>query len=186
LYIEGPSASSVAIERHEGVEDAQPRNVQMTTSRSTWSEEGAAWLRLATSRAEKFDLVAGQTHELALGARKASQNIDNEEQKKRWLELPFIGMGISNHVKPLVEGRVLTAAVFTSVIMELALRMLVGALQTQVQPPERSIVEVSSLPALEKTGGEAIKRFLVDDDETALADIIATQEFSFHRDPGPA
>jgi hypothetical protein len=39
---------------------------------------------------------------------------------------------------------------------------------------------------LEKTGGEAIERCLVDDDETALADIIATQELSFHRDPGPA
>jgi ABC-type sugar transport system substrate-binding protein len=174
LYIEGPSASSVAIQRHEGVEDATPRNVQLSTSRSKWSEEGAcqsaaAWLRLATSRTEKFDLVAAQTHELALGARKASQNIDNEEQKKKWLELPFIGIGISNHVKPLVEGRVLTAAVFTSVTMELALRLLVGAFQTQVQPPERSIVEASSFPDLEKTGGEAIKRFLIDDDETALA-----------------
>src|ERR1700730_10222643 len=53
LYIEGPSASSVAIQRHEGVEDAKPRNVQMTSLRSKWSEEGAcqsaaAWLRLAT------------------------------------------------------------------------------------------------------------------------------------------
>jgi ABC-type sugar transport system substrate-binding protein len=155
LCIEGPSASSVAIQRHEGVEDAKPRNVQITTLRSKWSEEGAcqsvtAWLRLATSLAEKFDLVAGQTHELILGARKASQDIDNKEQKKKWLEVPCIGIGISNHVKPLVDGRVLTAAVITSVTMELALRMLVRAFQTQVQPPERSIVEASSFPDLEK------------------------------------
>ena len=155
LYIEGPSASSVAIQRHEGVEGAKPRNVQTTTLRSKWSEEGAcqsaaAWLRLATSRAEKFDLVAGQTHELALGARRASQNIDDEEQRKRWLEVPFIGIGIANHVKPLVDRRILTAAVVTSVTMELALRMLVRAFQTQVQPPERSVVEASSFPDLEK------------------------------------
>jgi ABC-type sugar transport system substrate-binding protein len=155
LCIEGPSASSVAIQRHEGVEDARPRNIQVTTLRSKWSEEGAcqsatAWLRLATSRAEKFDLVAGQTHELALGARKASQSIDNEEQKKRWLEVPFIGIGISSHVKPLVESRVLIAAVVTSVTMELALRMLVRAMQVQVLPPERTVVEASSFPDLEK------------------------------------
>jgi hypothetical protein len=93
-------------------------NVQITILRSKWSEESGcqstgAWLRLATSRAEKFDLVAGQTHELALGARKAIQSINNEEQKKKWLEVPFVGIGISKHVKPLVDGRVLTAAVIT-------------------------------------------------------------------------
>jgi ribose transport system substrate-binding protein len=155
LYVEGPSNSSVAVQRREGVEDAKPRSVQITTLRSKWSQDSAcqstaAWLRLATSRAEKFDLVAGQTHELALGAKKASQTIDNEEQKKRWSEVPFIGIGISSHVKPLIDGGLLTAAVITSVTMELALKMLVRALQTKVQPPERSTVEASSLPGLDK------------------------------------
>jgi ABC-type sugar transport system substrate-binding protein len=155
LSIEGPSASSVAIQRRQGVEDAKPRNVQVTAVRSKWSEEGAfqnagAWLRLATSRAEKFALVAGQTHELAVGARKASQNIGDPEQKKRWLEVPFLGIGIANQVKPLVDKRVLTAAVITSVTMDLALRLLVRAIETQVQPPERTIVEASSFPDLEK------------------------------------
>jgi len=162
LYIEGPSTSSVAVQRREGVEDTKPRNVQITTLRSKWSEDSAcqstgAWLRLATSRAERFDLVAGQTHELALGARKASQNIDNEEQRKRWLERPFIGIGISNHVRPLVDERTLTAAVVTSVTMELALRMLVPALQKQLQPPERSTVEALSFPGLEKLAAKRSK-----------------------------
>jgi ABC-type sugar transport system substrate-binding protein len=155
LYIAGPSASSVAVQRHEGLEDAKPRNVLITTLRSKWSEESAnqsagAWLRLATSRAERFDLVAGQTHELALGTKKATQNFGTEEQKKRWLRVPFMGIGISNHVKPLVDGQVLTAAVITSVTMDLALRMLVRAFQTQGQPPERSTVEALSFPDLEK------------------------------------
>lgn len=155
LYIEGPSMSSVAVQRHEGMESAKPRNVQLATLRSKWSEEIAyqsagAWLRLATSRAEKFDLVAGQTHELALGARRAFQNIDNPEQKKRWLEMPFIGIGISSQVKPLVDGHVLAAAVVTSVTMDLALTLLARAIESQTQPPERSIVAVSSYPELEK------------------------------------
>lgn len=155
LYIQGPSTSSVAVQRHQGMDNAKPRNVQITTLRSKWNEESGcqsagAWLRLATSRAEKFDLVAGQTHELALGARKAFQNIDNQEQQKRWLGLPFIGIGISSQVKPLVDGHVLAAAVVTSVTMELALRILVRAIETQVQPPECSAVEASSYPDLGK------------------------------------
>jgi ABC-type sugar transport system substrate-binding protein len=155
LSIEGPTASSVAILRRQGLENTKPPNVQLTTLRSKWSEEGAsqsaaAWLRLATSRAEKFALVAGQTHELALGVRKASQNIGDPEQKKKWLEVPFLGIGIANQVKPLVDKRVLTAAVITSVTMDLALRLLVRAIETHVQPPERTVVDASSFPDLEK------------------------------------
>ena len=155
LCIEGPSTSSVAERRHAGVENTKPQNVQITTLRSKWSEEGAyqsaaAWLRLVTARPGKFDLVAGQTHELALGARKALQNIDSEEQKKRWLGARFVGIGISSQVKPLVDRQVLTAAVITSVTMDLALRILVRAIETQVEPVERSIVEASSFPDLEK------------------------------------
>jgi ABC-type sugar transport system substrate-binding protein len=155
LYIAGPSMSSVAAQRREGMETTKPKNVQITTLRSKWSEESAyqsasSWLKLATSRAEKFDLVAGQTHELALGARKALQNTANPEQQERWLGMPFLGIGIASQVRPLVDGHILAAAVITSVTMELAIRMLVRALETQVQPPERSIVETSSYPELDK------------------------------------
>ena len=155
FYIEGPSMSSVAVQRREGMESSKPRNIQLTAVRSKWSEEGAyqsaaAWLRLATYRTIEFDLVAGQTHELAVGARKAFQNIENPEQKKKWLELPFIGIGISSQVKPLVDGHVLAAAVVTSVTMDTALRLLVRAIESQVQPPERSVVEMSSYPEVEK------------------------------------
>ncbi len=155
LFVGGPSMSSVAVQRQEGMETAKPRNVLITALRSKWSEENAyqsvnAWLRLATSRAEKIDLVAGQTHELALGARKALHNVDDAEQKKRWQEVPFIGIGIANHVKPLVDGKLLAAAVITSVTTELALGILARALESKAQPPERSIVEASSYPELEK------------------------------------
>jgi ABC-type sugar transport system substrate-binding protein len=155
LCIEGPSMSSVAAQRREGMESAKPRNVQITTLRSKWSEEGAcqsvgAWLQLATSRPEKFNLVAGQTHELALGARKALQNSAIEEQKKRWEEVLFTGIGILSQVKTLVDRHVLAAAVVTSVTMEVALKTLVRAIETQVQPPERSVVEVSCYPELGK------------------------------------
>jgi ABC-type sugar transport system substrate-binding protein len=155
LCIQGPSMSSVAVQRFEGMESAKPRNVQVTTLRSKWSEEAAyqsalAWLKLATSRAEKFDLVAGQTHELALGAKKALQNAENPEQQKKWITTPFLGIGVASQVRPLVDGRTLAAAVVTSVTMEIALRTLVRSIEMQIQPPERTMVEASSHPDLEK------------------------------------
>ena len=154
LYLAGPSMSSVATQRFEGVESARPRNVQLTVLRSKWSESSAqqsvdAWLRLATSRADKYNLVAGQTHELAIGARNAFQSMGDLEQQKRWLDLPFLGIGVANQVKPLVESHVLTAAVITSVTMEIALRLLTRALDSQSLPPERTVVETSSFPGLE-------------------------------------
>jgi ABC-type sugar transport system substrate-binding protein len=155
LYIAGPSMSSVATQRLEGLESSKPYGVQVTTLRSKWSEESAfhtalAWMRLATSRAEKFNVVAGQTHELALGAAKALQTTEDPNQKKIWLEIPYIGIGISSQVKPLVDRRILRAAVITSVTMELAIRILVRALETKVQPPERTVVEASSFPELNR------------------------------------
>lgn len=155
LFVEGPSLSSVAVQRREGLETAKARNIQLTSLRSKWSEEGAyqsvqAWLKLATSRAEKFDLVAGQTHELAMGARKALQNVENAEQKKRWLEMPFIGIGVASQVRPLVDGKLLMAAVVTSVTTELGLQILVRTLESKMQPPERSVVDVASFPELER------------------------------------
>jgi len=155
LYIEGPNMSTVAVQRREGMESARPQNIRITTIRGKWTEEGAyqstaAWLRLATSRAEKFDLVAGQTHELTLGAKRAFQKLEDPEQKAKWLGLPCIGNGIASQAKPLVDQRVFVAAVITSVTMDLALRMLVRALDTQVQPPDRNVAEMSSYPDLDK------------------------------------
>jgi ribose transport system substrate-binding protein len=155
LLLAGPSMSSVASRRLEGLESSRPPSAQLTVLRSKWSEASAqqsvsAWLRLATSRAEKYLLVAAQTHELALGARKAFQSTSDADQQKRWLDLPFLGIGVASQVKPLVDSRVLAAAVVTSVTMEIALRLLTRALESTSYPPERTVVEVFSFPELEK------------------------------------
>jgi len=154
LFIQGASTSPVATQRREGMESTKPRSVGITTVRSSWSQEVAfravsAWLQLATSRAEKFALVAGQTHELTLGARAAFENIGDREQSRKWLALPFIGIGIAPQVRPLVDRGVLATAVFSSLTMELALKLLHDALRTKVQPAECTRVEASSYPALE-------------------------------------
>jgi len=158
LLIEGPSMSSVAKQRREGVETIRPATVQIATLRSKFSEESgfqsvAAWLKLATSKAERYDLVAGQTHELALGARKALLAIADEQQRRKWMAKKFLGIGVANQVKPLVDKRTLTAAVVTSVTMQVAMSLLVRAIDTNAPVAECHIVEVSSYPDLEKLEG---------------------------------
>ena len=155
LYIEGPSMSSVAVQRREGMESAKSRNIRITRIQSNWNEESAyqsasTRLQLASSRGENFDLVAAQSHEIALGARKAFRNFDNLELREKWLGLRFIGSGISGQVKPLVDAGVLAAAVVTSVTMEVALKLLVRAIETQLLPAERNVVEATSYPDLKK------------------------------------
>jgi ribose transport system substrate-binding protein len=155
LYVEGPSMSSVAVQRREGMESTKPRNIRVTEIHSNWNEESAyqstgSRLQLAASRGENFDLVAAQSHELALGARKAFRSIDNQEQREKWLKLSFIASGIPGQAKPLVDGGILAAAVITSVTMELALKILVRSIETRLQPAERSVVEALSYPDLEK------------------------------------
>jgi hypothetical protein len=94
-------------------------------------------------------VVAGQPHELARGGAKALQNVEDPPQKNLWTAMPFLGIGIAGQVQPLVDRRVLAAAVVTSVTMELAI-LLARAIETQAQPAACSIVETSCYPELEK------------------------------------
>ena len=41
FYVEGPSMSSVAVQRREGMESTKPRNIRVTTIPSNWNEESA-------------------------------------------------------------------------------------------------------------------------------------------------
>jgi ABC-type sugar transport system substrate-binding protein len=154
LSIQGPGTSAVSIQRRLGMESSKPQNIKIRTLHSKWSEESAhqavtAWLRLATSRAEHYELIAAQTHELALGARSAFGALHDREQRARWLRLPFIGIGISSQVAPLVDTGVLAAGVITSTTMDVALDMVARAISKKVEMPVCTFVKTSSYPGLE-------------------------------------
>jgi hypothetical protein len=71
-------------------------------------------------------------------------------QQNKWLDLPFIGVGIAEHVEPLVKKRILAAGVVTSLTMELALQTLANALKTKTQPPDCTPVNAYSFPPVDK------------------------------------
>jgi ribose transport system substrate-binding protein len=155
LYIQGPSENSAAKERTAGMQETKPANVQVTSLRAQWTEESSlravrSWLKLTTSQKSIIDLVGAQDDSMALGARKAFQELTKEAEKERWLKLPFTGCdGLPKTGQVWVRNGLLTATIFVPPNTGQAIEMLVQALQKKNQPPERVLIPPRSIPSLD-------------------------------------
>ena len=155
LYIQGPSGSDAAQQRTEGMQQRKPENVQVRMVRAHWTELSSyqavsAWLRLSTSRTLTMDAIIAQDDSMAMGARKAFQEITDLQQRDRWLALPFTGCdGMPRTGQAWVRSGALAATVIVPANAGLALEMLASALQNRVLPPERTFTDVRSFPAIE-------------------------------------
>ena len=160
LYIQGPSGSSAAQQRTTGMYETKPANVQVRTLKGKWTEASSyqavsSWLRLRTSREMHIDLVAGQDDSMALGARKAFQEQTSISERERWLSLPYAGCdGLPQTGQAWVRSSLLTATVIIAPNTGMAIEMLVHAMNTGVQPPERTFTVPESFPPLEELAGE--------------------------------
>src|SRR5262249_24563434 len=95
------------------------------------------------------DMVAAQDDSMAIGARKAFQELLNEADRDRWLKLPFIGCdGLPKTGQAWVRSGLLTATVFSPPNTGLAIEMLVQNLQQGKDLQERALVPPSSIPAI--------------------------------------
>jgi ribose transport system substrate-binding protein len=118
LYIQGPSENSAAKERTLGMRESKPANIQITLLKAQWTEESAtrsvrSWLKLGTSQRAPIDLIAAQDDSMAMGARKAFEELTNDLEKERWLNLPFTGCdGLPKTGQSWVRSGILTATVF--------------------------------------------------------------------------
>jgi ribose transport system substrate-binding protein len=156
LYLRGESMNSLAQRRFEGLDGAKPKNVEVKSVKIQGSTEEKAthtvraWLNLSTARAAAIQLIVAQNADFILGARNAFATNTAEWERNEWLALPCTCGGIPMQIKPLVDQRILRAAVFTPLTMDTALEMLIRSLTQQSQPPEITYVEVSSYPSLEE------------------------------------
>ncbi len=156
LYIEGPSGSDAAQQRTEGMQHTKPANVQVRTVRAQWTEGSAhqavsAWLRLSTSRSLQLEAIVAQDDSMAMGARKAFQEVPNLEQRDRWLSLPFTGCdGMPKTGQAWVRNGLLAATVIVPANAGLALEMLTKAMQSGTMPPERTFTDVRSYPTIQE------------------------------------
>jgi ribose transport system substrate-binding protein len=164
LYIQGPSGSDAAQQRTDGMQETKPNNVQVRMMRAQWTETSAhqavsAWLRLSTSRELSMDAIVAQDDSMAMGARKALQEITDMAQRDRWLSLPFTGCdGMPKTGQAWVRNGSLAATVVVPPNTGTALEMLARTLQTGVLPPHRTFTDVRSFPSIEDLGAHAKKR----------------------------
>jgi ribose transport system substrate-binding protein len=156
LYIQGPSENSAARDRTAGMQMTLRQGVQVVSLRGRWTEESGqrsveSWLRLNTANKAQIDVVGAQNDLMAIGARRAFEGVANIAERERWLRLPFTGVdGLAKTGQAWVRSGTLTATVVVPTNAGQAITMLVEALKTGKDVPERSFTSPESLPALEK------------------------------------
>lgn len=153
LYVQGPSGSDAAQQRTDGMMKTKPANIQIRAMKAQWTETSAyqavnSWLRLSIAKDLGIGLVAAQDDSMALGARKAFED-QTGPNRERWLNLPFLGCdGMPETGQAWVRRGLLAATVVIPPNADLAIEMLVKALQSGGQPQEKTLTTPLSYPVL--------------------------------------
>ena len=156
LYVQGPSDSPVAKQRAQGMQELKPNNVQLVTLKGNWTEESAirtvrSWLKLTTSQKTAIDAVIAQNDAMAIGVRKAFQEMIPEIEKDRWLEIPFTGVdGAPKTGQAWVRSGLLTATVYTPPNADQAVELLFKTMAHKKTPTECVLIPPISLPEIDK------------------------------------
>jgi ribose transport system substrate-binding protein len=154
LYIQGPSENSAAKERTLGMQESKPASIQIIALRGQWTEESSqravrSWLKLTSSQKATVDLVAAQDDSMAIGARKAFEELPGEIERERWLKLPFAGCdGLPKTGQSWVRSGLLAATIFIPPNTGQAMEMFVQAIQQGKRLPERVLTVATSIPPL--------------------------------------
>ena len=156
LYIQGPSETTAAKDRTTGLQMTLPPEIHLTSLRARWTEDSAqraveSWLKLNTSQKAQIDVVGAQNDQMAMGARKAFEQLSDLDERERWLSLPFTGVdGVPSTGQVWVRNQLLAATVIVPTQAGQAVTMLAEALKASAKPPERSSTTPESFPPLEK------------------------------------
>ena len=156
LYIQGPAENSAAKERTMGMQETKPPNIHVIVLRAQWTEESAqrsvrSWLKLSTSQKATIDLIGAQDDSMAIGARRAFEELPSESERERWLKLPFTGCdGLPKTGEAWVRSGLLTATVFVPPNTGMAIDMLFQAIQNGKRAPERALTVPASIPSLDQ------------------------------------
>jgi len=156
LLVHGPADSLAAKQRASGMEQTKPSNVHVKTIKANWTEASAhkavsAWLKLTTSQHGAMDAIGAHDDSMAVGARKAFQEITDLALRQRWLSLPFLGIdGVKATGQAAVDRGVLAATVIVPTNTSTGIEMLARALSSGVNPPETTLTKAQSFPAIEE------------------------------------
>ena len=136
----------------------KPTNVTLIMLKGRWTEESAlksvtSWAGLSTSQKLPIELICAQNDSMAMGARKAFQQLASEAVRTKWLSLPFLGVdGLPKTGQAYVRSGLLAATVVVPPNTTRAIEMVCEAIHKGVQPPALVLTVPSSQPALEDLG----------------------------------
>jgi ABC-type sugar transport system substrate-binding protein len=155
LLVQGPAESLAAKQRATGMQAAKPANVQVKSIKANWTESSAhkavsSWLKLSTSQQSVLDAIAAQDDSMAVGARKAFQEIPDPALRERWLAIPLLGIdGMPKTGQNDVHRGVLAATIIVPTNTGIGIEMLSHALTNGVNPPEQTLTHAQSFPPIE-------------------------------------
>ena len=156
LYIEGPSVRDVARIRAKGMLATKPPGVNVKTLKGDWTQNSGyhvvkSWLALSTSRQLNVGMIACQNDDMAIGARRAFEELGDMRERDTWLRLPITGCdGVPRSGQEWVRQGRLAATVISPPLVGDAMQLLASALKAGSQPPERTLLPPSSFPALKE------------------------------------
>jgi len=153
LYVAGPSRSSAAQQRLEGLRSQLSTDIDLhEISAGQWTESDGIvafndWYRVAKARGPVVDVVAGGNDELALGARRACEALASLEHREALLAAKFLGVdACPTFGQKLVAEGTLTASVMTPANTGLALSLLARFWSDGTPVPLRSFTEAAPWP----------------------------------------
>jgi ribose transport system substrate-binding protein len=154
LSIEGPTVRDVARLRTKGMMASKPTRVTVKALKGDWTQQSGyhaikQWLGLSTSRELHVSLIACQNDDMAIGARRAFEELTDTKDRDYWLRLPILGCdGVPKTGQTWVRSGRITATVISPPLMGNAMEMLMAARKAGAQPAERTMVAPASFPVL--------------------------------------
>jgi ribose transport system substrate-binding protein len=164
LLIQGPAESLAAKQRTTGMFETKPAGVQVKLMKANWTETGAykavsSWLKLSTSQHAEIDLIAAQDDSMAMGARKAFQEIADSAMRANWMKVPFLGIdGVRATGQSWVQQGLLRATIVVPANTGKAIELLTHALQTGTLPEAKTLTGAKSLPTLDELAKKPVQK----------------------------
>lgn len=164
LLIQGPAESLAARQRTSGMYESKPADVQVKLMKANWTEASAykavsSWLKLSTSQQSVIDVIAAHDDSIAIGARKAFQDLADMNLRSRWLKVPFLGIdGVRKTGQSWVQQGLLAATIIVPTNTGRAIEMLTQALNAGTLPPAKTLTVPKSFPSIEDLARKPIQK----------------------------
>jgi ribose transport system substrate-binding protein len=104
-------------------------------------------------------VIAAQDDSMAIGARKAFQDLTDANLRSAWLRRPFLGIdGVRKTGQSWVQQGLLTATIVVPANAGKAIEMLTNALYTGALPAAKTLLPAKSLPTLDELAKKPVSK----------------------------